>query len=288
MPRITIDFGDGRKVERTITGNSIHYILAADGSVVDAIPGLYGPAAFLRELTTAHSAAMLNGALVAGAVRDADLRLWHVQQQQRIVADWQADLTRAGVAGAKAEPLKSDAQPSGFVVVAPPAMAAAPLARSKRFVELNIVRQLSPSTIVSATDLESRSDDAVWTKLATLHADDARLDHGSRTLIAAQHPDAARAAMLTASKVNVERPLVRLVANFERSIAEDTVRNQYLFHRKLHEWLADSKQPRLTSDVTELNERVYAELFLTPSSDPWLGLVPADTYSALQNDGVAR
>lgn len=43
-PRITIDFGDGRKIERTITGNSIHYILDADGNVIDAIPGLYSPA----------------------------------------------------------------------------------------------------------------------------------------------------------------------------------------------------------------------------------------------------
>lgn len=26
VPKVTIDFGDGRKLERTITGNSIHYI----------------------------------------------------------------------------------------------------------------------------------------------------------------------------------------------------------------------------------------------------------------------
>ncbi|MCH6551754.1 MAG: hypothetical protein IH804_07045 [Planctomycetes bacterium] len=30
-PRITIDFGDGRSIVRTITGNSIHYLLDADG-----------------------------------------------------------------------------------------------------------------------------------------------------------------------------------------------------------------------------------------------------------------
>src|SRR5204863_3294298 len=35
VPRITIDFGDGRKVERTITGNSIHYVLDADGRILD-------------------------------------------------------------------------------------------------------------------------------------------------------------------------------------------------------------------------------------------------------------
>ncbi len=30
-PHVTIDFGDGRKLERTLTGNSIHYILDHDG-----------------------------------------------------------------------------------------------------------------------------------------------------------------------------------------------------------------------------------------------------------------
>jgi hypothetical protein len=33
------------------------------------------------------------------------------------------------------------------------------------------------------------------------------------------------------------------------------------------------------------NERVYAELFLTPGSDPWLGLVSPDTYLALTPGG---
>lgn len=50
VPKVTIDFGDGRKLERTITGNSIHYILDASGRPIDAIPGLYSPKAFLLQL----------------------------------------------------------------------------------------------------------------------------------------------------------------------------------------------------------------------------------------------
>src|SRR6266536_5776127 len=42
VPKVTIDFGDGRKLERTLTGNSIHYILDAEGRPIDALPGLYG------------------------------------------------------------------------------------------------------------------------------------------------------------------------------------------------------------------------------------------------------
>jgi hypothetical protein len=29
---------------------------------------------------------------------------------------------------------------------------------------------------------------------------------------------------------------------------------------------------------------VYAELFLMPRTDPWLGLVPADAYTALPKE----
>lgn len=50
-PKITIDFGDGRKIERTITGNSIHYVLDKDGKVVDALSGLNSPQVFYEFLT---------------------------------------------------------------------------------------------------------------------------------------------------------------------------------------------------------------------------------------------
>ena len=46
-PRIKIDYGDGRVIERTITGNSVHYALDAEGRPVDALPGLMSPAAFV-------------------------------------------------------------------------------------------------------------------------------------------------------------------------------------------------------------------------------------------------
>src|SRR6185295_18021470 len=54
VPTVTIDFGDGRKLERTLTGNSIHYILDSDAHPLDALPGLYGPRAFVRGLLDAE------------------------------------------------------------------------------------------------------------------------------------------------------------------------------------------------------------------------------------------
>src|SRR5687767_9081556 len=71
-PRITIDFGDGRKIERTITGNSIHYVLSANGNVVDAIPGLYSPAAFLKYI---KGAADVSRSLAGLPAKQQDLAL---------------------------------------------------------------------------------------------------------------------------------------------------------------------------------------------------------------------
>ena len=69
------------------------------------------------------------------------------------------------------------------------------------------------------------------------------------------------------------------------NIALDTVRNEYLLHTKLYAWLITD---RGRSDVEVLNKKVYAELFLTPASDPWLGLFSSDTYIALDNGGPSR
>jgi hypothetical protein len=50
VPILTIDYGDGRTVKRTITGNSIHYAFTPDGTLLDAMPGLCDEQTFLSEL----------------------------------------------------------------------------------------------------------------------------------------------------------------------------------------------------------------------------------------------
>lgn len=49
-PTLSVDLGDGRRVERTITGNSVHYVLDAGGRVLDGIPGLVTADAFVASL----------------------------------------------------------------------------------------------------------------------------------------------------------------------------------------------------------------------------------------------
>lgn len=58
VPIVTIDFGDGRRIRKTLTGNSVHVILDPDGRPVDALPGLFSPEVFLALLVRSHGYAL--------------------------------------------------------------------------------------------------------------------------------------------------------------------------------------------------------------------------------------
>jgi hypothetical protein len=279
VPKITIDFGDGRTLERTITGNSAHYVLLADGTVVDCLPGLFGPQAFKSKL---EELLQFTAAMPADAdARKKMLVNLHEWQERRLIEAWQSDLAKVGVSpvDASAKRAVMETALGQGVGAAPPADAAAAIARPKSLVEMPSIKTL----VGRVPSLEQATSEQVWEKIAALHLDEARLDDASRRLIASHRPTAARAGALAITKRKIEDPLVRIVRNLEESVALDTVRNEYELHRKLHHWFVEGSAP---ADVDELNERVYAELFLTPRSDPWLGLLPADAYAALPNNGV--
>ena len=281
VPRVTIDFGDGRKLERTLTGNSIHYVLDMDARSIDALPGLYGPKAFLRGLANALE---MNHTLAEASPesRNALLMAYHKQRIAAIDSAWASDVQQLGRPSASgatktAAWLVTTSTPSA--VNAPPARAAAAIAAPKGSVEMPVIAAMESHSL---TDPKVADNDELWKQLARLHAVDAALDEASIKLMRSQAPQAGRAGALAITKRLVEDPLVRVVRNFQGTIALDSVRNEYLLHRQLHEWFVAGTA---SSDLTLLNQRVYAELFLTPSSDPWLGLVPSDTYTALENDG---
>jgi hypothetical protein len=50
VPIVRFDFGDGRVITRTLHGNIASYVCAANGQVVDILPGIYTPAMYLAAL----------------------------------------------------------------------------------------------------------------------------------------------------------------------------------------------------------------------------------------------
>ena len=54
VPLITIDFGNGKVIRRTLHGNVATYACTSEGFVLDALPGIYEPKTYidrLRKLT---------------------------------------------------------------------------------------------------------------------------------------------------------------------------------------------------------------------------------------------
>ncbi|MGJ5674934.1 MAG: hypothetical protein ACR9NN_15190 [Nostochopsis sp.] len=265
VPKVTIDFGDGRKLERTITGNSIHYILDSSGRPIDAIPGLYGPQAFLRQLQQAEVATKQYSKL-GKSQQQAFLQKYHRDRLNSIQTQWAADLSKLGIQLAPRlveSPSNSSQSPNATV--------AGSLAVTKMRVESPMLNTLQPGQ----NNPSEITDQATWNRIARLYTSDAKLDQNSIALIRAKKFQAA----------NTQKDgLAKLVSNFETAIALDTVRNEYMLHRQIHQWFVQGNNQ--TSNLDVLNEKVYAELFLTPSSDPWLGLAPDDVYSAIDHDGV--
>jgi hypothetical protein len=258
VPKVTIDFGDGRRLEGTVTGNSIHYVLDANGRLVDALPGLYGPAAFLRYLGEAADEARALAAVSDGEY-PGRLARYHRERIAVQARELRADLRRSGVEAPESPRIWDG---PGAV---PAVVAASERTSSKSSGEMPLLRSLLPDLGVMDTASPS------VTALAGLHAADAQLDAASRRLLLARRSAWAKGE---ADQWTVRR--------FEAKIAEDTVRNEYLFHNQIHTWLARVNQ---VPDLAAFNEQVYAALFLTPASDPWLGLGPSELYSVLTPAG---
>ena len=259
VPLITIDFGDGRKLLRTITGNSIHYVLDSDGNVIDALPGVYGPAAFARSLATDE---ILFGSLKGKSENEKRrLLLEHFASvNNKISAAWLADITKLGK---KPEGVSIQVNEKGE------ALRIMPLAVTKATTEAPVLRGMT----TNSEALGRITDEETWNKIAAMHKADAILDDQSISLIKKQNPG------LSAEALN------SLLNKFQNSIALDTVRNEYRMHSRLLAFLTNNAW---RADVDKFNEKVYAELFFTPKSDPWLGLLMPDTYTAIDNSGAVK
>ena len=266
VPQVTIDFGDGRKLETTITGNSIHYVLDSAGRPIEALPGLYAPKVFRETLERTLG---LHAALKARPdAQVKTLREYHRARAQQLGSKLEADMRRAGVTLASAKGGPSVAMP-----MVPPAARAVPIAVGKSAVEAPMLPTPTPKIIIAGA---GQLTEGQWTRIAARWRQDARLDARSRAVVRNK----------SGSGASGRQAVARRIATIEQLLAEDTARNELDLHRKIHGWFGAGA--KVVADFVKLNERVYSELFLTPKSDPWLGLVNPDLYAALDADGVVN
>lgn len=242
-PRLTIEFGDGRALVGTLTGNSVHYVLDRQGRVVDALPGLYDPGVFV--------AALLRAAPLADELSDLDLPRF---RQQRAAAHAAILAELSPDAEPPVERLKEE------LVLTPTARQAGVLATTKAFVEMPLLEAFGRPSLPRLRVDESRlrrppGAPASW----GLSAESEALLRQSLESVAPQQADL-------------------MLQRFRGLLEQDTLRNEYLLHPEIHRWLAN---PDFAVTLEDVNRVVYADLFLTPATDPWLGLATEETLLAL-------
>ncbi|MBA3464004.1 MAG: hypothetical protein H0T46_28870 [Deltaproteobacteria bacterium] len=273
VPKVTIDFGDGRTIRTTTTGNSAHFVRDSRGEVVDLLPGVYAPAPFRAELE--QSLAMIEKLDAGDARKRRDqVRAYHAASAKETRAQW----ARIG----------SRQYSSLFAMLMKnkPDQSAVELAQmrtiSKAYIE---VPQLAMFGAEPGTLAEDET--AAWAFAGQLAWDLGKhekgekpptvLDTQSRTLVIALH----QAGPIKASSDEI----AALIPRFEQHLTADSALNEFKLRTKIHDHFAahDAAKP---IEFAALDKWLYADVFGTPITDRWLGLLPRTDVTGLPGDGA--
>jgi hypothetical protein len=97
VPIVRIDFGGGQVLTRTLHGNVLTSVCTADGTLLDALPGIYNVAGYLDQLNQLRLLYQKVTRLPEPQ-RDSWVRQYHARQAERIAANQPAERFREELA----------------------------------------------------------------------------------------------------------------------------------------------------------------------------------------------
>ncbi|HEY4177299.1 MAG TPA: hypothetical protein VGM90_10720 [Kofleriaceae bacterium] len=275
VPKVTIDFGDGRTLQTTITGNSAHYILDAEGDVVDVLPGMYAPDAFRAELTKsavlARRIAAVPPAKRASAIREAHGRALVALNKKARELKAVEHIPGTDPTGKSYFELAQRATISKAYIEVPKL----PTVRAGDALKLDEGNTAAWSALGAAwwSFAPPRSTELVIAP--TVGAVPPVLDTASQALVLDLEHGALEPGAVGPSDDAM------ILARLEQHLLADSALNELRLRRAIHE-----RMYKKTEGFAPLNAYVYAEVFHTPASDPWLGLVPRSDFTGMPGDGV--
>ncbi|MCG3135422.1 MAG: hypothetical protein HMLKMBBP_03073 [Planctomycetes bacterium] len=261
VPKVTVDFGGGNVVRRTLHGNVVTWVTDADGRVVEALGGLYEPGAYRARLEQSLLVSAMLSKCPDGAARDAAFADYHARQAERIAAGSAPLVVRKEMDPSLAlskmrieDPFKYVLSEPGsaYVHAGPPitirlAEGAPAVFGSKGLAEAP-VRQ----SVAAGTDAPSQS-------ITTLGAAKT-LTERSESLLRTPPLDRPRPSGDT-----IDAPGVRADRGL---LAQDTAAGETVHRPAIHALLAKSGRAAYTA----LSKPLYRDVLHLDLDDPWLGL----------------
>ncbi len=248
IPKVSIDFADGRQISTTLPGNSLHYVLDTSGRVIEALPGLCSPRRF---------------------------QVWLNESQARVASSTARD--EATIETSLPPPCADRREPS--VQITTDRQAAMSL--SDRNHSTN-----KADSLISAMDGKSdRPSDRQGHLGGHLARDELiedalpEFDQNSLDLLASRQPLYGR-EFPTAE--DHKKAFAEFVTDLRKAVRREEVRNRSVYQQKIRQRLASG----VHCEPIEFDTWAYEVLFQSPLDDPWFRLMPRVRLSGLGRNAI--
>jgi len=266
VPKITIEYPDGTKQIQTITGNSMHLMMNSEGEIIDALPGLYGPAFFQNWLNTIGLRQMeskTNPQWQKNYYSDYSKNLDTLKKITSAISF--ADTSIAKVSELLPRPI-SESYLSSMQSV------------RKSIIEIPILSKLQPSAYLNIAERNEQVKEIELQMLAQLlklgyEIEDVR----NRSVFQPMIP-----LIMQVKKKQTPEELTEAVEKVIKELTTENIRNEVLYHTRILEWLKDES---LRKDMNAFINKSYKELFLTPLDDKKMGMYNPELFYGLTDDG---
>ncbi|MCE3228524.1 MAG: hypothetical protein K0S32_3075 [Bacteroidetes bacterium] len=258
VPKVIIEYPDGKKQIQTITGNSMQLVLNSNGEIMDALPGLYGATYYQKWLKQLCDENYVKNLRVNQKTRITELKNTTLNDNlnnedwNRLVVENASKGSTPPVAAVKA----SEISAAKFAVEAPVYKAVYNMQPTKSNGNKKYIKPATPINTETFSTYEKSG--FTWEK-----------------------PSSSTEALIASKKKYNEEELKNTLYNISDNLSKENVRNDVRLHAPILEWL----QLGLGNNKKYFVEKVYRELFLTPLNDPKMGLYDKSIYSGTTDDG---
>lgn len=252
VPKVTIEYPDGKKQIQTITGNSMQLVMNKDGEILDALPGLYGPEFFATWLQ------QFSG--------NTNVKTLREKQQQRIKELKNVELSA-----------KLNSEDWGNIVEEEKIENTEAPIKALKASEISVAKTVVEAPVYSKVFKVNKKFMKTSTKVNMSEFGFYEAYGFKNEGISAKTQE-----LIMAKKKYNSQEILATMKTTSDNLSKESIRNDVKLHVTILEWLQNES---ISKNKKEFVTKVYKDIFLTPLNDKRMGLYDRSIYSATTDDG---